>query len=444
MAGAGSSHYNSFRKPAFSRTCRSRERDPGFTEPASDYEHPPTVQHTTQHKPQLIDTLEPQLSRNRFSSGFSVRKLHAMNPFSPSFDVLEFPTSPLPPSSPLPSSTVHGSVLSLCPVPRVNEGTPLDFDTTPARGSCGADSSSRPSCLRLMTPDSASGSVPMRHLSHSHGIHEVPTPHFMPSSSKADIIPELLTRQNPWNAIGDMLDLPPIPTANETYFKRITSHRTVSHELVSPLASSSSTGEAQIMVPSNPARIEDNRLQATPSDDALPAPNSTLHVKSSQASDLSWSPLPLDSTAETVINLESQSPRGRHFSSRAQGGSHTPSLAIGSLPTPEEPSQPLLERHTSSASPGGSNRVLDCNKSSACVTRETPPRFSTPLRPLSPIPMPSQLLMTSALSSPDSLHWDTISEIDLDALIPKTPSTKATMAGIHRPMNVYPDLFRDK
>ena len=44
-------------------------------------------------------------------------------------------------------------------------------------------------------------------------------------------------------------------------------------------------------------------------------------------------------------------------------------------------------------------------------------------------PKHAQLLMTSALSFPDSLHWDNISEIDLDALIPKMPSTKATIAG---------------
>jgi hypothetical protein len=364
-----------------------------------------------------------------------------MNPFSPSFDVLEFPTSPLPPSSPLPSSTTHRSLLSLCPVPRVNEGTPLDFDATPARGSCGADSSSRSSYLRPMTPDPASESVPMRYLSHSRGTHESPAPLFMPSSSKADIIPELLTRDHPWNAIGDMLDLPPIPTANETYFKEITSRRTVSHKRVSPLASSSSTGRAQRLVPSSPAQIEDKRLRATPSDDALAALNSTLHgVKSSQVSDLSWSPLPLDSTAETVINLASQSPRGRYFNSSVQRGSNTPSLATESPPTLDELSQPLLEPHTSPASPGGSNRALDWNKLSACVTRGIPPRFATPQRPLSPISMPSQLVMTSALSSPDSLHWDTISEIDLDALIPKTPFTKATMARTYRPTNVYPEI----
>ena len=150
-----------------------------------------------------------------------------MNPFTPSFDALEFPTSPLPPSSPLPSSTVHGSLHSLCPVPHLNEGTHLDFDTTPARGSCGADSSARSSYRRPMTLDSASESLPVRHLSYSRGIHKVPTPHFMPSSSKADIILELLARDHPWNAIGDMLGLPPIPTANETYLKEIASHRTV-------------------------------------------------------------------------------------------------------------------------------------------------------------------------------------------------------------------------
>ena len=236
-AGAGSSHFGSIRRPAFSSARRNRERDSEFTEPASEYGYPPTVHHTPQQDSQPIDTLGPQISRNSFSSGFSVRKLCAMNPFTPSFDALEFPTSPLPPSSPLPSSTVHGSLLSLCPVPHLNEGTHLEFDTTPARGSCGVDSSSRSSYCRPMTLDSASESLPVRHLFYSRGIHKVPTPHFMPSSSKADIILELLARDHPWNAIGDMLGLPPIPTANETYLKEIASHRTVSHELVSPQAS---------------------------------------------------------------------------------------------------------------------------------------------------------------------------------------------------------------
>lgn len=323
-AGAGSSHFGSFGRLAFSSARRNREWDSEFTEPASDHGHPPTV-HTPQQDSQVIDTLGPQISRNSSSSGFSVRKFCATNPFTPSFDALECPTSPLPPSSPLPSSTLHGY---LCPVPHVNEVAPPDFDTTPARGSCRAGSSSRSSYLRLMTPDSASESLPVRYLSYSRGIREVPAPHFMPSSSKADIILELLARDHPWNAIGDMLDLPPIPTANETYFKEITSHRTVSHELVSPLASSSSTGRVHSVVLTSPVRMKDKRLQTTPSEDALLAPSSTLHgVKSSPASDL-------------------------------------------------------------------------------------------------------------------SLHWDTISEIDLDALIPKIPSTKATMAETYRPMTAYPE-FRD-
>ena len=366
-----------------------------------------------------------------------------MNPFSPSFDALEFPTSPLPPSSPLPSSTVHGSLLSLCQVPRVNEGTPLDFDTTPARGSCGADSSLCSRYDRLITPGSAAESVAIRYLFHSDCSHEVPTSLFMPSSSKADLIPELLTRDNPWNAIGDMLDLPPIPTANETYFKEMTSH-----ERNSPQASSSSTGRADKVVPSSPARIEDTQLQAAPSDDAQPAINSASHgVDSSQASHTLSTPLlqgDLDSTAETVINLASQSPRDSYISPSSQRRSHTPLLAIGSLPIPDELSQPLLEPYASPALPGGSNRTLDWNKFSACAIGETAPRFATPQRSLLPTPMPPQLLMTSGLSSPDSTHWNTISEINLDALIPKTPSTKTTMARTQRPKPVYPDLFGDK
>jgi hypothetical protein len=298
-----------------------------------------------------------------------------------------------------------------------------------------------------MTPDSAaaSASVAMRYLSHSPRSHEVPTPHFMASSSKADLIPELLTHDNPWNAIGDMLDLPPIPMANETYFKKITSHHTVSHERVSPLASSpKKTGRADSVLPSSPARIEGTRLKTTPSVDAQPAINSTPHgVESSWASHITSTPLlqwdVVDSTADILIDPASQSPRDHYIISSRQRRPHTPSLAIGSLPIPEELSNPLLERHASPVSPGGPNRTLDWNQ--FYVSRETGPRLATPQRSLLPIRKPPQLPRTFALSSPDSMLWSTVSEIDLDALIPKTPSTRTTMAGTK---SVYPDLFGDK
>ncbi|KAF8273338.1 hypothetical protein EI94DRAFT_1826342 [Lactarius quietus] len=317
-----------------------------------------------------------------------------MNPFSPSFDALEFPTSPLPPSSPLPSSTTLGSLLPLCQAPHANEEMPLDFVTTPARSSCGADSPSS-SYLRFMTPDSAAEAVAMRCLPHSHRTHEISTHVFIPSYSKADLIPELLMWANPWNAIGDMLDLPPIPTANETYFNEITPQRTISHGRVSPLASLSSTGRPHRVVPSSLAQIEDTRLQAAPPNDDL------------------------DSTAETMINLKGQSSGERYFSSSGQGDPIHLGLA--------------------GASPGGSNRTLDWNKFSACVAAETPPRLATPQRSL----LLPQLQMISVLSSPDSMHWNTISDVDLDALIPKTPSTKTTMARVQGSRPVY-DIFRYK
>jgi hypothetical protein len=381
-----------------------------------------------------MNTPEPQLSQDRFFPGFSDRKICAMDSFSPSSDVLEFPTSPLPPSSPLPSSTVHGSLLSLCQVPHVNEGSLLDFDTTPARGSCGADSPS--GYVRFMTPDFASESVPLQYLSHSPRIHKVPTPLFIPSSSKADLIPELLTRDNPWNAIGDMLDLPPIPTANETYLKEITSYRAVSHERVSPLASSSSSmGRADRMVPSSSARIEDTWLRAARSDGALPAINSASHgVKSSY---LASSPL-LCGDLDSSISLESLSRRVHYVGSSCQRGSHTPSPAIGSLPIPDELSQPLLKPLTSPASPRGSGHAPDWNKISTCATGVTSSGFATPQRSLL---QPPHVLVTSALSSPDSMHWNTVSEIDLDTLIPKTPSTQTRT---QHPKLVCPDLFGDR
>ena len=328
-----------------------------------------------------------------------------MDSFSPSFDVLEFPTSPLPPSSPLPSSTVQGSLLSL------SHGTLLDFDTTPARGSCDAGSPSRSGYVRFITPDFAPESVSLQYLSYSPRIHKVPTPLYIPSPSKADLILELLTRDDPWNAIGDMLDLPPIPTADETYFKEITSHRTVSREHVSPLASSSSLGRADRVVPSSLAWIEDTWLRATQSDGALPPTGfASQGLKSSHLG----TPSLLYGDLDLAISPESQS---RSVGSSGQGGSHTPSMAIGSLPILDELFQPLLESHTSPASLRGSVHTPDKNKFLTYATRETPSGFATPLRSSS---QSSHFLMTPALS-PDSMHWNTISEIDLDALIPKTP-----------------------
>ena len=435
MTGAGSSYFG---PSALSPTYRSRERDSRYAESVSDYEHQSRAYHTPQRNAQIRDTLKLPLSQNRFSSGVSDAKFCT---FPPSFDALEFPTSPLPPSSPLPSSLVQGSLLSQCQSPHVNEGTPLDFDTTPASGSCGADSSSRSSYDRFITPGSAaasaSASVAMRYFSHSPRSHEVPTPLFMASSSKANLIPELLMHDNPWNAIGDMLDLPPIPIANETYFQKIKSHHTVSHERVSPIASSPKTGRADSVLPSSPARIEGTRLKTTPPVNAQPAINSTSHgIKSSWGSHITPTPLlqwdVVDSNSDILIDPASQSPRDHYIISSGQRRSHTPSLAIGSLPIPDELSDPLLERCGSSVSPGGPNW------DQICVSRETAPRLATPQRSLLPIRKPP---MTSALSSPTSMLWNTVSEIDLDALIPKTPFTRTTMA---RTNSLYPDLIGEK
>ncbi|KAH8980904.1 hypothetical protein EDB92DRAFT_223827 [Lactarius akahatsu] len=240
-----------------------------------------------------------------------------------------------------------------------------------------------------------------------------------------------------------MLDLPPIPTANETYFKEIMSHRTVSHERVSPLASSPGLGRADL-VPSSSARLEDTRLRAAQSDGALPATNSALHgVKSSR---LVSSPLlcgDSKSTTKTAISLASQSPRDCYVGPSGQRRSHTPSLAIRSPPIPEELSQPLLEPRSPPTSPRRPDGTLHWNKIAACIAVETPSGFATPQRSLLPIPKPPHSLTTPALSSPDSMHWNTISEVDLDALIPKAPSTQTTVVKT-RPKFVYPNLFRDK
>ena len=317
----------------------------------------------------------------------------------------------------------------------MNEGTPLCFDTTPAHGFSAADTSGS-GCFRSITPDFASESVPLRYSSHSSYIHKVSTPVFISASSKADLIPELLKRDNPWNAIGDMLDLPPIPTANETYFKEITSHRShhsVSPVQVSPLVAPSSMGQPDIM-PSSSARIEDTRQRVPQSDGALPARKSDSPMnKSSHGVS---SPLlcgVLDSTTKTAINLASPPRVGCCLVSSGQWGTHTPSSPVGKITIPDRPSQPS----TPLAPSRGSYRPLGRKYASACVAEQTLSGIAAPLLPIS---KPLHLPTTSALSSSDSMHWHTVSEIDLDELIPKTPSTTRTQ----RPKHVCPDFIADE
>ncbi|KAI9457201.1 hypothetical protein F5148DRAFT_352295 [Russula earlei] len=176
--------------------------------------------------------VEPELVQD---NGFARLSERFHYPAS-SFDALEFQTSPLPPSSPIPSSTDHGSP-SLCQTTHGAEGTLLDIDRISlpltVGDSYGDGSSSRRHDRRRINPTLASAS--------SYGYllgtpQDLPT--FLISSSKANLISDLLTHDDPWNDIGDILDLPPIPSADHVYFGDSRSLDTPYEDISSPVSSS--------------------------------------------------------------------------------------------------------------------------------------------------------------------------------------------------------------
>ncbi|KAF8501741.1 hypothetical protein F5888DRAFT_1675007 [Russula emetica] len=251
MSQTGTSRSNSLREAALhSEQTHEGETDLVYAEPMSNHNYP---EHCNYESPaQLTCMLDPPLGEDKGFPWILESNFYPTNPPSPPFDALEFSTSSLPPSSPLPSSTTHGSILSLGQVSHRAEAetTLLDFDEIPLpstmSGSCEVDSSSRYGDSRHVTPDSDLASAsPFQHLLRSGLVHIVPT--LLDSYSKADLIPDLLTCDDPWNVIGDMLDLPPIPSADAVYFNNIRSHHTgLSHERVSSPASSSSLGQVGI------------------------------------------------------------------------------------------------------------------------------------------------------------------------------------------------------
>ena len=428
-----------------SEQAHESEIEPTHAEPTSNYEF---LEYCNSESPaQSACALERLLSEDEGSLQVSESNIYQTVPLSPSFDALEFPTSTLPPSSPLTSSTTYGPRLSLYQLLHGAETTLLDFDKislpSSVSGSCEVDSSSRYGGSRHITPDLASAS-PLRHLPYSGLPHKIST--LLTSHSKADIIPDLLTCDDPWNAIGDILDLPPIPPADATYFNRIRSHHTLSHERVSLPASSLSLGEG-IEEPSCTARDEGTQSRAVHSDgDLLNRPGPSSLGLSHQTSRCTSSPLLCRDSPKKALSPERLlSPiHEAHLSSDAESHSPPSSPTSGKSSILIDAPRPLLE---SLALPESLHGIpgMGWESSSALVKTLSPsPSILTPQG--SPSPDKSNLLKKSVSRSPGVLssEWNETATFDPVELIHDVSLTEITTSRVQLPKLQCPDLFQDE
>jgi hypothetical protein len=459
MSQTGTSRSNSLREAAsHSEQAHEGETDLVYAEPMSNYKYP---EHCNSESPaQSTCILDSPLGENKGFPRILESDLYPTNPPSPSFDALEFSTSSLPPSSPLPSSTTHGSLLSLRQVSHRAEAemTLLDFDVIPLTstmsGSCEVGSSSRYCRSRHVTPDSDLASAsPLRHLPRSGLAHIVPT--ILDSYSKADLIPDLLTCDDPWNVIGNMLDLPPIPLADATYFNSLRSHHTtgLSHERVSSLASSSSLGQVGIGEPSCTTRDEGTQLRAVHSDgDLLNCPDpwgvGNSNKTSRRATSLLLSgdlPKKARSLARPFRSIHQTSP-----SRIAQSPSPSFSATSGNSPVVTEAPQSLLEpRAPLASSPGPLRRTsgMDSEESYSALVKtfSSSPCIFTPPGSTSPSPKNLNSLKESVSRSPRTLlsQRNEITESVPVGPVSKVSPTQITATKAQHPKLEFPDLFKD-
>ena len=385
--------------------------------------------------------------------------LYPSNRPSPPFDALEFSTSPLPPSSPLPSSTTDGSLLSLRQVSHRAEAetTLLGFDEillpSTMSGSCEVGSFSRYGGSHHVTPDSDLASAsPLRHLPRSSLAHMVPT--LSDPYSKADIIRDLLTCDDPWNVIGDMLDLPPIPSADATYFNSIQSHHTVlSPKRVSSPASSSSLGQVGMGEHSCTIRDEGSRLRAVHSDGCLLNCPDLWGVGNSRKTSRRATSLLLSRDSPKKVRSPARPFRSIHEtgpSPSAQSLSPSFSAASGNSPVVTEAPQSLLEPQASPASPGPlrgtSGMDLEESYSALVETLSTSPCNFTPQRSASPLPKNLKSLKESVFPSPGTLlsqRSETTESVPV-GLVPKVSPTQIPATHAQHPKLEFPDLFEDE
>jgi hypothetical protein len=437
MSQTETSQPNSLREAgSCSEQTYESETDLVHAEPTSDYEY---LEYCNSKSPaQSTFILEPPLSEDEGYLRVLESNLYETITPSLSFDALEFITSPLPPSSPLTSSTTYGSLLSLYQVSHRAETTLLDFDKIPlpssVSGSCEVGASSLYGDSHHITPDLASAS----HLPRSSLSHKIPT--LLTSYSKADLLPDLLTCDDPWNVIGDMLDLPPIPSADATYLNRIRLHHTLLHERVSSPASSSSLMQVVIEEPCN-AQDKGARLRAVHSDGDLlnrPDPHQTSRRTSS--------PLLCRDSPKKAFSPERLS-REALLSSDA-GSLSSSSPASGKFSVLSDTPQPLLEPLALPASPGPLHGISGMGWGSSPAL----------LKALSPSP---SILPRASLSPDKSDSLKSVSRVSrvlfsegnattkLDPVIPvelihDVSPTEITASKAQLPKLKGPDLFQDE
>ncbi|KAH9954273.1 hypothetical protein BC827DRAFT_970607 [Russula dissimulans] len=410
--------------------------------PTSDAEYlEPWISQSSAHS---IST--PQLGQDEGPAGSSEGSLYPAGPLAPSFYPLEFPSSPLPPSSPLTSTTTYGSLLPFCQTSHGAETMLLDFDSiqlpSAVGGSSGGGSPSRSGSSCHIIPDLGFAS-PARHLPNSGLAHRVPT--LLASSSNVDIIPDLLTRNDPWNEIGDILNLPPIPPADATYFGNIRSLNAHSRECIASQASSSSR-QVNIREHSDSPRGDGTWSGSESScGDIAMRSDPSRHWFSRDTSSRTSSPLAyLGSPEKRAVSPAPPVRSIREARSLHCAASFSPSpSASGSILIPSEVPRSLFEPQ---ASPRPEDNIrMPWENSSAPVPSFSPfPRTLTPGRPTQPSPKGLNSPKTSIYRSPgvESTPWDIITGFDPVEHISRVPRTQST--GSQRPKLEGPDLFQDE
>jgi hypothetical protein len=442
MSQAGTSRSNSLGEAVpHSEQAHEGETDLVHAGPMSNHKYPEHC--NSESLAQTACVFNSPLSEDKWFLRIPESNLYPTNPSSPPFDALEFSTSPLPPSSPLLSSTTHGSLLSLRQVSHRAEAetTLLDFNEIPLpstmSGSCEVGSSSRHGGSRRVTPDSDLASAsPSRHLPRSGLAHIVPT--LLDSYSKADLIPDLLTCNDPWNVIGDLLDLPPIPLADATYFNSIRSHRTgLSHERVSSPASSSSLGQAGIGESSCTSQDEGTWPRAVHSDGDLLIANcpdpwgvGNPHRTSRRATSL-----PLSHHSPKKVRSPARPSRSIHETCPSRSTqSPSPSLSATSGNSPVVTEAPL-DPQAPPASPGPLRGTSETDLEES---------YSALVKTLSPSPSPKDLYsLKESISRSPGASLSQRNEITESVPVGLVP-TQITATKAQHPKLEFPDLFKDE
>jgi hypothetical protein len=322
-------------------------------------------------------------------------------------------------------------------------------------GSCEVGSSSRYGGSRHVTPDSDLASASsLRHPPRS-GLAHIVLPTLLDSYSKVDLIPDLLTCNDPWNVIGYILDLPPIPSADAAYFNIIRSRDTtgLSHERISSPASLSNLGQVGIGEPSCTTRDEGTRLRAVHSDgDLINCPDS-WGVGNSHKTLRRATSLLLSRDSPKKVHSPTRPFRSIHETCPSHSAqSHSPSFSAtsGNSPVVTEAPKSLLEPQAPAASSPGplhgtSGMDLEESYSALEKTLSPSPCIFTPQRSTSPSPKNLNSLKESVSSSPGTLlsQRNEITESIPVGLVPKMSPTQITATKAQPPKLEFPDLFKD-